>query len=34
MWKKNRDLTFIIKDFEHPYTSYQIIDYFKSTYTE
>jgi len=32
--EKNRDLTFISKDFEHPYTSSQIIDYFKSTYPD
>lgn len=30
--EKNRDLTFLQKDFEHPYTSYQIIDFFKKLY--
>jgi hypothetical protein len=30
--EKNRDLTFLQKDFEHPYTSYQIIDFFKNLY--
>ena len=36
MYKKerNRDLTFLQKDFDHPYTSYQIIDYFISTYPD
>lgn len=30
--EKNRDLTFIKKDFEHPYTLDTIISYFKSAY--
>jgi len=36
MYKRqtNRDLTFLQKDFEHPYTSYQIIDYFKNKYPD
>jgi hypothetical protein len=32
--EKNRDLTFLEKDFEHPYTSHRIIDYFKRKYPE
>lgn len=37
-WRKmyrretERDLTFIQKDFEHPYTSSHIVDYFKKMY--
>ncbi len=36
MYKRqaNRDLTFLQKDFEHPYTSYHIIDYFKNKYPD
>ena len=36
MYKKerNRDLTFIQNDFDHPSTSDTIVDYFKSTYPE
>jgi hypothetical protein len=30
--EKNRDLTFLQKDLEHPYTSYAIINYFKRKY--
>jgi len=30
--EKNKDLTFLQKDFEHPYTSYHIMDYFKKKY--
>jgi hypothetical protein len=29
-----RDLTFIQKDFEHPYTSFKIVDYFKKMYPD
>lgn len=29
-----RDLTFIQKDFEHPYTSSHIVDYFKKMYPD
>jgi hypothetical protein len=32
--EKNRDLTFLDKDFKHPYTSYHIIDYFKNKYPD
>jgi hypothetical protein len=32
--EKNRDLTFLDKDFEHPYTSHRIIDYFKRKYPD
>ena len=34
MYKREtkRDLTFIQKDFEHPYTSSKIVDYFKKIY--
>lgn len=32
--EKNRDLTFLGKDFKHPYTSYHIIDYFKNKYPD
>lgn len=36
MYKRetNRDLTFIQKDFEHPYTSDTIVDYFKKKYPD
>jgi hypothetical protein len=36
MYKRetNRDLTFIQKDFEHPYTSDTIVDYFKNRYPD
>ncbi|MEO6978890.1 MAG: hypothetical protein ABI113_10950 [Mucilaginibacter sp.] len=40
MWRtmykreKNRDLTFLPKDFEHPTTSYLIINYFKKQYPD
>ena len=36
LYKKetNRDLTFIQKDFEHPYTSDIIVDYFKKRYPD
>jgi hypothetical protein len=30
--EKNRDLTFLQKDFEHPNTAYAIISYFKKKY--
>lgn len=32
--ERNRDLTFIQKDFEHPYTSNEIVDYFKNKYPD
>jgi hypothetical protein len=32
--EKNRDLTFIQKDFDHPYTSDIIVNYFKSKYPD
>ena len=36
MYKREakRDLTFLQKDFEHPYTSYHVIDYFKKMYPD
>ena len=36
MYKReaHRDLTFIQKDFEHPYTSDTIVDYFKNRYPD
>jgi hypothetical protein len=36
MYKRQtkRDLTFIQKDFEHPYTSSHIVDYFKKMYPD
>jgi len=36
MYKRetNRDLTFIEKDFEHPYAFYAIVDYFKKRYPD
>jgi hypothetical protein len=36
MYKReiSRDLTFLKKDFEHPYTSDTIVDYFKSRYPD
>ena len=32
--EKNRDLTFLYKDFDHPSTWYEIINYFKKTYPD
>ena len=32
--EKNRDLTFLQKDFEHPCTADKIISYFKTTYPD
>jgi hypothetical protein len=32
--EKNRDLTFIKKDFEHPYTNHRILEYFKKAYPD
>ena len=36
MYKRDAksDLTFLQKDFEHPYTSYHVIDYFKKMYPD